>query len=330
VGRLAKHTVEYFPHFTKFGTTLFLLEEKWNNDGSAFWFKLLMILGGAMDHFFDCPKETAQGRENWDYLIARARLPAEKCEEIIAWLAARGNLDNHLWKNKRIIWCQEFVNNLTEVYAHRTNPLPKRPCNGITTEEMPLQAHNHGGNGLADPISGDSTTEEGEELKAGRQAGNPPPAASFVSLLKKDLAAAGIELAPTDLDACAAKLIASSADSPAFLAFAVDKSRQAKKPATWFVKGVLEWDWIGKWRANGTTPTPAPIPQRYEPLPLHVERTPGEEAQVELMTAQRRKEMHMPLSDRQRELLGLPAPPAPEADAFPEASEEGGVGDDVF
>lgn len=46
MARPKKQTVDYFPHFVKGGRTIFILENKFGNDGYAFWFKLLEILGG--------------------------------------------------------------------------------------------------------------------------------------------------------------------------------------------------------------------------------------------------------------------------------------------
>ncbi len=45
MARPKKQTVDYFPHFVKGGRTIFILENKFGNDGYAFWFKLLEILG---------------------------------------------------------------------------------------------------------------------------------------------------------------------------------------------------------------------------------------------------------------------------------------------
>lgn len=155
---------------------------------------------------------------------------------------------------------------------------------------------------------------------------NPPAAASFSSLLKNTLAAAGILISPPDLDACASKLIASSADSPAFLDFAVDKCRRAKQRGTWFVKGVLEWDWVGKWRAagNGSSTAPStPQPGYHTPTTDEMAAelaasTPEEEKAAAAKAAQFKHAHAMPLSDQERELLGLPAPPPVEqlADDF--------------
>lgn len=66
MARPKKQTVDYFPHFVKGGRTIFILENKFGNDGYAFWFKLLEILGESEGHFYDCSNAS-----NWEYLLAK-------------------------------------------------------------------------------------------------------------------------------------------------------------------------------------------------------------------------------------------------------------------
>ena len=47
MSRPRKAVVDYFPHYVNHGKTLFILEQKYGNDGYAFWFKLLEMLGGS-------------------------------------------------------------------------------------------------------------------------------------------------------------------------------------------------------------------------------------------------------------------------------------------
>ena len=53
MARPLKRTVDYFPHQCEHGKTLFILEQKYGNDGYAFWFKLLEILGKSEGHFYE-------------------------------------------------------------------------------------------------------------------------------------------------------------------------------------------------------------------------------------------------------------------------------------
>jgi hypothetical protein len=47
------NTVEYFMHTTSHGKTLFILEQRFGNDGYSFWYKLLETLGRTENHFID-------------------------------------------------------------------------------------------------------------------------------------------------------------------------------------------------------------------------------------------------------------------------------------
>ena len=49
--RPMKKGVDYFPHACVHGQTMFILEQRWGNDGYAFWFKLLEMLGTTEGHF---------------------------------------------------------------------------------------------------------------------------------------------------------------------------------------------------------------------------------------------------------------------------------------
>lgn len=66
MARPKKQTVDYFPHFVKCGRTIYILENRFGNDGYAFWFKLLEILGESEGHFYDC-----SNLSNWEYLLAK-------------------------------------------------------------------------------------------------------------------------------------------------------------------------------------------------------------------------------------------------------------------
>lgn len=122
MGRPTKETVDYYPHFVKGGRTIFILESKYGNDGYAFWFKLLEILGDAEGHYYDCSVPN-----NWAYLLAKTRCSEDTAKDIINTLLALGKIDSKLWKSKQVIWCQHFVDNLTSVYKRRNIEAPTKP-----------------------------------------------------------------------------------------------------------------------------------------------------------------------------------------------------------
>ena len=64
MGRPGKIIVDYFPHVTQPGKTMSILESGWGNDGYAFWFKLLELLGTTHGFCYDCHNPS-----DWEYLL---------------------------------------------------------------------------------------------------------------------------------------------------------------------------------------------------------------------------------------------------------------------
>ena len=122
MSRPMKKGVDYFPHACAHGQTMFILEQRWGNDGYAFWFKLLEILGSTKGHVLDI--ENAATRE---FLAAKTRLSVEQCYEILNLLADLDAIDQELWKKHHVIWCQNFVDNLEPVYRKRKTETPTKP-----------------------------------------------------------------------------------------------------------------------------------------------------------------------------------------------------------
>ena len=122
MARPKRTTVDYYPHYVKCGRTIYILEARFGNDGYAFWFKVLEVLGESEGHFYDCSVSS-----NWEYLLAKTRVNAQTATEIIGVLINLGKIDKELWEKNRVIWIENFVNNLTEVYRTRRTELPQKP-----------------------------------------------------------------------------------------------------------------------------------------------------------------------------------------------------------
>lgn len=122
MGRRQKQTADYFPHSVTNDPTKFILEDSWGNDGYAFWYKLQEVLGESEGHWFDC---SIAAKER--YLVAKVKLSKETIYEILAALVDLEEIDKELWEERKVIWSQRFVDNLKELYAKRTTPLPTRP-----------------------------------------------------------------------------------------------------------------------------------------------------------------------------------------------------------
>ena len=122
MGRKIKSTVDYFPHDCNQKKTLFILKSRYGNDGYAFWYQLLEILGKTEGHSIDC-----NDKSSWLFLTAETGINDDiKANDILNLLSEMGTIDSQLWEN-RIIWCQNFVERLIEVYRRRHLELPKKP-----------------------------------------------------------------------------------------------------------------------------------------------------------------------------------------------------------
>lgn len=133
MGRPRKQTVDYFPHFVSTDSrTRFILEENWGNDGYAFWFKLLELLCRSEGHYYDL-SEAANGK----YLEALMKVDGETANNILDTLADLGNIDRDLWEERKVVWCQNLVDNLQDVYSKRTVSAPVRPFTEGQPEEPP-------------------------------------------------------------------------------------------------------------------------------------------------------------------------------------------------
>ena len=133
MGRPIKDSVEYFPHYVNQGKTIFILEQKYGNDGYSFWFKVLELLASAEGHVYDCNNEA-----DWLYLQAKTHLSEDISSSILDTLCNAGAIDKELWAERKI-WSQNLVNNLQPVYANRRRTLPLKPvitCRNNTAGEL--------------------------------------------------------------------------------------------------------------------------------------------------------------------------------------------------
>ncbi|KKN50931.1 hypothetical protein LCGC14_0627960 [marine sediment metagenome] len=124
MARPQKHTVDYFPHDADASAkkTLTIIESKFGNDGYAFWFKLLELLGNSPDHYIDCSNDTT-----WEFLLAKTRLDETNANNLLALLAKLDAIDSRLWHDARLIWSQNFINRIADVYKNRRQPVPTQP-----------------------------------------------------------------------------------------------------------------------------------------------------------------------------------------------------------
>lgn len=121
MGRHTKQTVDYFPHYVHHGKTLFILEALYKNNGYAFFYKLLEVLGDSEGHFYDCRTETAK-----EFLAAKTGVEWISASEILKRLSDMEVIDSELWQ-KGVIWMETFVESIKDAYRKRSISVPEKP-----------------------------------------------------------------------------------------------------------------------------------------------------------------------------------------------------------
>ncbi len=132
MARPHKQTVDYFSHDTDAsdGKTLTIIQSKYGNDGYAFWFKLLQLLGKTPGHYYDFNKPA-----DWEFLLAKTHQnDTEKAKDILETLVVLGAIDAELYAHG-VIWCQKFVDRVADAYNRTVNGAPKRPGFLVNVED---------------------------------------------------------------------------------------------------------------------------------------------------------------------------------------------------
>lgn len=123
--RPLKRTVDYFPHFVQHGKTLLILQNEFGNDGYAFWFKLLSLLCKTDGQVYDYNNPAS-----WRLLLAETSVNEDTANRLLQLLAEIDAIDTVLYQSK-VIWIQQLVDNLSDVYTRRRNgSVPERPILG--------------------------------------------------------------------------------------------------------------------------------------------------------------------------------------------------------
>jgi hypothetical protein len=134
MGRPKKQTVNYFPHDTNasHSRTLAILQSKFGNDGVLAWWRILELLGRSDGHVYRCDDS-----DNWEFLVAELHIADISVTETLHLLAKLGAIDAELW-DRKIIWCQNFVNRLSQIYDKRKDDLPSKPSISVTETLIPV------------------------------------------------------------------------------------------------------------------------------------------------------------------------------------------------
>lgn len=122
MARPTKLSVDYFPHFVGQGKTIRILQGKYGIKGYAFLFKLLEAISASDTMCLDWNRMIDR-----EYFAADTETDIPEAENIIELLAQIGLVDADLWHEKHLIWCQNLVDNLEEVWRKRKQKKPQKP-----------------------------------------------------------------------------------------------------------------------------------------------------------------------------------------------------------
>jgi hypothetical protein len=122
MARPHKKTVDYFSHDCVHGTTMEIIEGRFGNNGYAFWFKLLEMLGRTDGHYIELNTD-----EKIELLSVKTRLSVAETIDILGLLSRLNAIDKELWENKRGIWIQKFIDRVSYAYERRSVSVPQKP-----------------------------------------------------------------------------------------------------------------------------------------------------------------------------------------------------------
>lgn len=180
MARPKKQTVDYFPHDANAsnGKTLFILESKFSNDGYAFWFKLLEVLSSTNGHVYDC-----RNPASWEFLLAKTHISEDIANKIMELLVSLDAIDKDLWRTQKVVWVQNLVDNVADVYKNRRTGVPQKPS--FYNQKPPQSKVPTSRN----PSDADVSTDENPQSKLKeskvKETKEDAPAASFIAYKEK-------------------------------------------------------------------------------------------------------------------------------------------------
>lgn len=123
MARPQKHTVDYFSHDADAseGHTISILINHFGHEGNSAWWLLLERISKTNNHVI-----SIRNPDELEYLAAKMHFKPDRLKEILTKMADLEAIDQALFK-AGIIWSQNFVDRLEDVYKARKQPLPGKP-----------------------------------------------------------------------------------------------------------------------------------------------------------------------------------------------------------
>lgn len=116
MARPVKNNVDYFPFYVKKGRTMSVLNRKHGNDGYATHIKILAELANTDYHYLDVSQP-----DNLFYLAFECGVSEDLFIGIVTDIAKLNKFDLFMWENFRVIWCEDLIKSLSNVYDKRGN-----------------------------------------------------------------------------------------------------------------------------------------------------------------------------------------------------------------
>jgi len=122
MARPTRNDVDYFPFMCKEGKGMFVIEEKYGNDGFATWIKILRSLATTNFHYLNLSDPSEKM-----FLSAKCKISQNVLESIIDDLINLGEFEKELWDEFSILYSEKFIESIEDAYKKRNNsPLTKK------------------------------------------------------------------------------------------------------------------------------------------------------------------------------------------------------------
>jgi len=123
MARPQKQTVDYFSHDADAsqGRTLSILFNNFGHEGISCWWQLLERISSTNNHVI-----SLRNGEDLEYLAAKLRFHSDRLKEILVKMAELEAIDSKLFEHG-LIWSQNLVDRLEQVYKTRKQTLPLKP-----------------------------------------------------------------------------------------------------------------------------------------------------------------------------------------------------------